>query len=145
MMPPQKTTAKITGARGEAIAADYLKSKGYRILDRNFFLRAQHGPKIAEVDIVAKKRDLFAFVEVKTINANCKYLAQDKVNETKKWKIAKAAEMWLIKNKIPLDSKWQIDVIAVEMLPDDRPEIFRKILGPRFKLSHFENIDCAFH
>lgn len=129
-----------TGTLGERLAADYLKSRGYRILERNFFLRALGGPKIAEVDIIAEKSDLFVFAEVKTIKANSKYLAQDKVNETKKWKIAKAAEMWLIKNKVPLDVKWQIDVIAVELLPDTRPEIFRKILGPRFKLSHFENV-----
>jgi len=129
-----------TGTLGERLAADYLKSRGYRILERNFFLRALGGPKIAEVDIIARKSDLFVFAEVKTIKANSKYLAQDKVNETKKWKIAKAAEMWLIKNKVPLDVKWQIDVIAVELLPDDRPKIFQKILGPRFKLSHFENV-----
>jgi Holliday junction resolvase-like predicted endonuclease len=103
-------------------------------------LRAPHGPKIAEVDIVAKKRDLFAFVEVKTVKVNRKYLAQDKVNETKKWKIAKAAEMWLIKNNVPLNIKWQIDVIAVELLPDTRPFLVQKLLGPKFKLSHFENV-----
>jgi len=117
-----------------------LERRNYKILARNFFLRAAHGPKIAEVDIIAKKRDVFVFVEVKTIRAGSRYLAQDKVNETKKWKIAKAAEMWLIKNNTPLDSKWQIDVIAIELLPDTRPEIFRKLLGPRCKISHFENV-----
>jgi len=131
---------KPTGSLGERLAADYLKSRGFRILERNFFLCALGGPKIAEVDIIAKKSGVFVFVEVKTVKANSGFLAQDKVNETKKWKIAKAAEMWLIKNRVPLDSKWQIDVIAVELLPDTRPEIFQKILGPRFKLSHFENV-----
>jgi Holliday junction resolvase-like predicted endonuclease len=67
-------------------------------------------------------------------------LAQDKVNQTKKWKIAKAAEMWLIKNNVPLNAKWQIDVIAVELLPDSRPRLFQKFLGPKFKLSHFKNV-----
>ena len=131
---------KITGTLGEKIAANYLKNRGYKILDQNFFLIAMGGPKIAEVDIIARKRDVFVFVEVKTIKANSRYLAQDKVNAAKIWKIAKVAEMWLIKNKVPLNVKWQIDVIAVELLPDDRPKIFQKILGPRFTLSHFENI-----
>ena len=134
---------KITGTLGEKIAANYLKNRGYKILDQNFFLRAMGGPKIAEVDIIARRRDVFVFVEVKTIKANSRYLAQDKVNVVKKWKIAKAAEMWLIKNKVPLNVKWQIDVIAVELLPDDRPKIFQKILGPRFTLSHFENIPIS--
>ncbi len=135
-----KQNTKIIGTKGEKIAANYLQSRGYKILDQNFFLRASGGPKIAEVDIIAKKGDVFVFVEVKTIKANAKYLAQDKVNMVKKWKIAKAAELWLIKNKVPLNVKWQIDVIAVELLPDDRPKVFVKILGPKNKLSHFENV-----
>ena len=129
------------GNLGERLAAAYLRRKGYKILERNYFLVASHGPKIAEIDIVAKKGDCFVFVEVKTIKANSKFLAQDKVNEQKLWKIAKAAEMWLIQNKIPLDSKWQIDVIAVELLPDGRLKIIRKICGPKCKISHFKNVD----
>jgi putative endonuclease len=131
---------KIIGTQGERIAVNHLKSKGYKILGQNYFLRALHGPKIAEVDIIAKKDEIFVFVETKTIRANSRYLPQDKVNEVKKWKIAKAAEMWLIKNKIPLNVKWQIDVIAVELLPDTRPLVAQKLLGPKFKISHFENV-----
>ena len=130
---------KITGLSGEKIAARHLASRGYKILERNYFLRAAHGPKIAEIDIIAKKRGCFVFVEVKTIKANDKFLAQDKVNDAKLWKISKAAESWMMKNKIPLDSKWQIDVIAIELLPDPRPLLARKLLGPKCKISHFEN------
>ena len=132
--------SRSVGRKGEEIAADFLRGKGYKILDRNFVFRVPGGPAVAEVDIIAKKRDLFVFAEVKTIKANSKYLAQDKVNMVKKWKIAKAAELWLIKNKVPLDVKWQIDVIAIELLPDDRPKIMRQLLGPKCKISHFENI-----
>jgi putative endonuclease len=132
-------TKKI-GSLGERLAADYLKFRGYRVLEQNFFLRALGGPKIAEVDIIARKGDIFVFVEVKTIKANSKFLAQDKINQTKKWKIAKAAESWLIKHNVPLNCKWQIDAIAVELLPDLRPLIVRKLFNPRHKISHFENI-----
>lgn len=131
---------KTVGNLGEQIAAGHLMRRGYKILARNYFLAADHGPKIAEIDIIAKKASVFVFVEVKTIKANSKFLAQDKVNEVKKWKIAKAAEMWLIKNNIPLNAKWQIDVIAIELLPDDRPALMQKLLGPKHKLSHFENV-----
>ena len=131
---------KSVGNLGEQIAAGYLMRRGYKIIARNYFLRADHGPKIAEIDIIAKKANCFVFVEVKTIKANREYLAQDKVNEVKKWKIAKAAEMWLIKNNIPLNAKWQIDVIAIELLPDNRSELIKKLLGPKCKISHFENV-----
>ena len=133
-------STRTTGNLGERLAASYLRRKGYKILATNYFLLANHGPKVAEIDIIAKKAGIFVFVEVKTIKANSKFLAQDKVNEMKKWKIAKAAEMWLIKNNIPLNAKWQIDVIAIELLPDTRQPLLQKLLGPKHKLSHFENI-----
>jgi putative endonuclease len=131
---------KITGNRGETIAANFLQNKGYKIIERNYSFRAQDGPKIAEIDIIAKKGDCFMFVEVKTIKANSKFLAQDKVNEIKLWKITKAAEMWLIKNRVPLNVKWQIDVIAIELLQDDRPKLIRQLLGQKHQISHFENV-----
>ncbi|MCU0652828.1 MAG: YraN family protein [Candidatus Pacebacteria bacterium] len=134
---------KVTGSAGEKIAAGYLRDRGYKILETNYFLNAAHGPKVAEIDIIGKIGDCFVFTEVKTVKANGKFLAQDKVNEVKKWKIAKAAEMWLIKNEIPLDVKWRIDVVAVELLPDDRPKIIRTIFGPKCKISHFENVDVG--
>jgi hypothetical protein len=36
--------------------------------------------------------------------------------------------------------KWQIDVIAIELLADTRPLVMQKLLGPKFTLSHFENV-----
>ena len=134
-------TTKISGKTGEDIAAGYLKRRGYRILDRNFFLRAAHGPKIAEVDIVTKKDGIFSFVEVKTLRTQVgwNFMPQDKVNAQKLWKISKAAELWLLKSRIPLNVKWQIDVIAVEFLPDERPNFIKWLLGPKLKISHFPN------
>lgn len=133
---------KRLGNKGEAMAASYLEGKGYKILERNYYLRGWRGPKIGEIDIIAKKRDVFCFVEVKTVTKKTGWdiLPQDKVNPGKQWKIAKTAESWLMKNKIPYDVKWQIDVIAIELLPDTRPAILKKLLGPKIKLSHFENV-----
>ncbi len=54
------TDKKQLGDRGENIAADYLKSIGYEILERNY--RASY----AEVDIIAKDQSSIVFVEVKT-------------------------------------------------------------------------------
>lgn len=48
------------GREGEARAARYLKRRGYEILDRN--VRGGRG----ELDIVARKGEMLAFVEVKS-------------------------------------------------------------------------------
>lgn len=133
---------KKLGKLGENVAVGFLKARGYKILDSNFFLRAAHGPKIAEVDIVAKKQGVFTFVEVKTVKhyPSLNYLPQDKVNEQKLWKISKAAELWLMQNKIPLNVKWQIDVITVEVYESGRNKILRTLFGPKTKINHFKNV-----
>ncbi len=54
-----KATRKI-GDVGESLACDYLQAQGYTVLCRNYATR--HG----ELDIVARKGEILAFVEVKT-------------------------------------------------------------------------------
>lgn len=56
---PARVAAFRTGLSAETRAAAYLMAKGYRILAKRF--RTPYG----EIDIVAKRRNLVAFVEVK--------------------------------------------------------------------------------
>ncbi|MBW2466203.1 MAG: YraN family protein [Deltaproteobacteria bacterium] len=51
---------KELGAKGEEIAARYLKNKGYRIIERNYRIR------LGEIDIIAEHGQELVFVEVKT-------------------------------------------------------------------------------
>ena len=117
------------GKFGEDIATKYLRKKGYRILDRNFEFRAA-GRKKGELDIIAKKRGIIIFVEVKTLdNQEQAFAPEDKVDFKKKKSIVKTAEFWLLKNKIPLESKYQIDVISIRLDFQTR----------KAKISHFQN------
>src|SRR5258707_4026889 len=56
---PERIAAFRTGLSAEVRAAAFLMAKGYRILAKRF--RTPHG----EIDIVARRRNLIAFVEVK--------------------------------------------------------------------------------
>ncbi|MDA9423198.1 MULTISPECIES: YraN family protein [Bradyrhizobium] len=56
---PERVAAFQTGISAESRAAAYLMAKGYRILAKRY--RTAHG----EIDIVARRRNLIAFVEVK--------------------------------------------------------------------------------
>lgn len=52
---------KSKGDYFEEKASDFLSSNGYLIIDRNFYAK-----KLGEIDIVAKKDDVYHFVEVKS-------------------------------------------------------------------------------
>lgn len=117
------------------MAVRYLKKKGYKILERNFERKVSRFLK-SEIDIVArprrsvfdilrgKKDDAIHFVEVKTLIGGKDFAPEQKVNFQKKRKLAKTAETWLLKNKIPLDCQWQIDVISIRIDPQTKnPQI----------------------
>jgi putative endonuclease len=115
--------SKELGRFGEKIAQNYLKNKGYKILARNF------KRKWGEVDIVAKEKKKIIFVEVKTILEKEGFFAEDEIDQRKKRQLIKMAQIYLQELKIPLDSSWQIDIIAIEISPD-----FKKA-----KIKHYKN------
>ena len=93
------------GAQGEDIAIDYLRSKGYVILDRNW--RSGH----KEIDIVARKDDIVVFVEVKA-RANAFYgKPEDAVTRRKMHLLVLAADAYLRYNAIDLEVRF--DVITI--------------------------------
>ena len=127
--------SKKLGILGEKIVAKYLKRKGYQILDRNFSDKFVSGPQRGEIDIVARKAAIMSFVEVKTLTENGRerfsvISPEEKVDFRKQKKIIKIAESWLMEKKIPLDSKWQIDVISVRINLENR----------KAKILHFKNV-----
>ena len=109
---------KQRGNFGEDIATQYLKKKGFKILERNYIQRFSRSPQSGEVDIIARKGDVISFVEVKTIvqresGKDVQWAPEEKVNVHKRRKIARATEMWLMENKIDLDTQVQIDIISI--------------------------------
>ena len=99
-----------TGKRGEEIAVAYLKSKGYRIIERNY--KCLFG----EIDIVAKEGNTVVFVEVKSRKSEDFGDPQAAVGWEKKRKISRIALKYLEeKHLYPCDARF--DVVAVKMLP----------------------------
>jgi len=130
-MPKIAENSKKVGVMGEKIVSEYLKKKGYNILNRNYSPRWISGPLRGEIDIIAQKNNIVSFVEVKTLKDNFDkgFSPEQKVDFSKQRKILKTAESWLMEKKIPLDSKWQIDVVSVEINSDSQ----------KAKIRHFPN------
>lgn len=93
------------GKIGEKIAEDYLLSKGYEIVRKNYFYQK------AEIDIIAKHNNMMICVEVKTRNSDFFGDPQDFVTPSKIKLLVKAMDAFIIENSIDLESRF--DIIAV--------------------------------
>ena len=123
------SNTKEIGALGEDVARRYLKGKGYKILDKNFF-KTINGLKIGEIDIVARKKGAIVFFEVKTLSGGIGFSPESKINFQKQNKISKIAQIWLDENNIPQESLWQIDALAIVLDFSSR----------KARINHFQNI-----
>src|SRR3989344_8475577 len=97
------------GFLAENIAARYLESGGYEILDKNY--RKPWG----EIDIIARCNGVVVFVEVK---ANSQEFGGDfnpevRVDWNKMRKIKRTAAFYLEQEFGDMEREWQIDIISV--------------------------------
>ena len=102
---PERVAAFRTGISAEGRAAALLMAKGYRILAKRF--RTPHG----EIDIVARKRDLLAFVEVKA-RASLDEAAYA-VTERQQQRIIAAAQAWLMAHPEHAEFELRFDAILI--------------------------------
>ncbi len=109
------------GIIGEKIAQDYLKNKGYEIIETNFYT------KKGEIDIVSKKDNYIVFVEIKTRN-NLEYgTPAMAVNFTKKMHIKNSAKIYIHMNNL-YGCNVRFDVIEII------------IKNGKCKINHIKNI-----
>jgi putative endonuclease len=100
------------GARGEARAAAYLEERGYRIVARN--VRAGG----VELDLVALRGRIVAFVEVKTRRGTHHGSPVLAVDARKQARIARGAGAWLRAHSGPRARRVRFDVIACVCRPE---------------------------
>jgi len=115
------------GAYGEQIAVNYLRNKGFVVLDVNYL------KKWGELDIVAREtlenKQIIHFVEVKTVSYETKaalakavthetWSPEDNVHFKKIQRMNRTIESWLAEHDCDLD--WQIDIAAVRIVPHEK-------------------------
>jgi len=107
----ERVVAFQTGLSAESRAAAFLIAKGYRILARRF--RTPHG----EIDIVARRRKLLAFIEVKA-RASLDDAAYA-VTARQQARIIAAAQAWLMAHPEHAEFEFRFDamLIAPRKLP----------------------------
>jgi len=105
---------KDTGILGEKLARDFLKKRGYRILETNY--RCPHG----EIDIVAKDKDSLVFVEVRAKKSLEFGSPEESITPVKKERM-KATAYYYWQTHTDLPAFWRIDVVAIELKQNGKP------------------------
>lgn len=115
-----KANNRHIGILTESAATAYLAKKGYTIIQRNFRNR------FGEIDIIARDKDTYVFIEVKAKTGIAYGHPEDMINPRKIAKIKHMAEVYL-DGKVVL---CRIDVVAIVL--DNSESILR--------LTHYENV-----
>lgn len=94
------------GEIGERIAERWLRGKGWRIMQRRF----RNGHR--DIDLVAERDGLVAFVEVKARKGIEFGLPVEAVNWRKQRELTRSAHVWIERHGRP-DEAYRFDVIGV--------------------------------
>lgn len=100
-------TNKIIGKYGEDIAKNFLIKKGFKIIEMNY-----RYSRVAEIDIIASKKDILHFVEVKTRTQEFFGTPLEAITPNKLKQIYSCAIEYLSKNKNKY-KKYQLDAIGI--------------------------------
>ncbi|MEX0609448.1 MAG: YraN family protein [Balneolaceae bacterium] len=110
-----KNANRHIGNEAEELACAYLETKGWTILERNYFF--QH----SEVDIVAYDNRAIVFVEVKMRSSTKFGHPQEFVTDVKVEHVFKAAEAWMYERKME-GSPMRFDVIGIIQKRGEAPD-----------------------
>jgi len=117
---------KTVGTAGEKAAVKYLKKKGYKIIDTNYFVRG------GEIDIIAQKDGYVVFIEVKTRTSDKFGLPTEAVGYTKQQRIQNAARFYIMSNG---EVDIRFDVIGVVC----------DVTSNKIRIIEIEHIENAFY
>jgi putative endonuclease len=103
------------GKEGEKVAEQYLRKKGYRVVERNY--RCATG----EVDLIVLDRRVIVFVEVKTRTDDRFGTPLEAVESRKQQKMIRAAQFFLSQKKLD-QREARFDVVGISW-PNGDPVI----------------------
>ena len=111
-------TSKLVGAWGEAIAAEFLRKKHFKIIASGFHSR------FGEIDLIVRNRQYLVFVEVKLRKSPRFAQAREYVDTRKQDRLRMTASVYLSQNPTNLQPRFDIiEIYAPEGTATLSPEI----------------------
>jgi putative endonuclease len=115
---PSPDSTRKKGRAAEQVAADYLESRGYRIVERNFQCA------IGEIDIIAHHNGDLVFIEVRSGSSPRTVNPAYSINRTKQNKIAHVAQYYLSRFRNVPPARFDVVLVRmsqtpqIELIPD---------------------------
>ena len=117
-------TSKLRGAWGEALAAEYLRKKHYKLVASSYRCR------FGEIDLIVQNKRYLVFVEVKLRKSASFAKAYEYVDHRKQDKIRTTASAYLAEN--PTDLQPRFDIIEIYVSDD--------LVSEKAQISHWEGV-----
>lgn len=105
------------GQEGEGLAAQFLKAKGFQILEKNYRCR------LGEVDLIVENKDRLVFVEVKTRRDSQSVSPRELISRSKQVHISKVAQHYLAQKKNQKQENTASFAVLIVDWSSGRPEI----------------------
>ncbi len=102
------SSRRARGRLGEALAEQFLRRAGFRILARNVHLRH------SELDLVALEGSALCFVEVRLRSSGAFGSAEESVDIRKQRRVLRGARQFLARERLPRHSRVRFDVVAID-------------------------------
>lgn len=136
-----KSWRQSLGEAGELMAADYLESRGYRLLKKRFRAGRQ-----GEIDLIVSKGPSLIFVEVKTrLEAENEYSGQLAVDGEKQRKIASTALFYLKNEQFCCQPRFDVILVSFSAGRGTISQLLEAGDRPALqKLARFIHIEQAF-
>ena len=114
------------GKEGEDITAKYLSDKGYKILERNYHTR------FGEIDLIASKNNVLAFVEVKLKHGDDFGTPEEMIGNSKLSQVQRMAEFYLMDkpDMAKIYKTYSIDAVCIMMGESGKVK----------RINHYENL-----
>lgn len=107
------TKNKETGLLGEKLAANFLESKNWQIIKRNWQYKQW------EIDLIARKNDCLLFAEVKTFDFGFVLPPVQKMGRSKLRSLAQGAEAWLSLNDFEGQIRFDLLYVLMQQQPPE--------------------------
>lgn len=110
--------SRLLGRWGEALAADYLRERGYKIVEAGWRCR------FGEIDLIAANREYICFVEVKLRKSAAYGSAAAYVDRRKQEKLRTTAQMYLVGHDNRLQPRFDVvEIYAPQGIHTAQPQL----------------------